>query len=409
MRNTFPGYYRPTDEEFSKMWQECIFVFDANVLLNIYRYTPQTRDDLLDIFQQLRERIWIPHQAMLEYHENREGVIAKQYAIGSEIEEVLQRALSIINEYKKRGHPFVDTKSIEEIIADAIKKIHTAVNEAQAQQPNLLEQDALLEQMTKLFDGRVGEKYPPKRLDEVYNELALRYKLHIPPGYKDTKKDGLYDKYGDGLVWYQILDYAQSHKKPIILTIDDVKEDWWKKANGKTDGPRPELVEEMLSKAGVQFYMYNTSQFMKYAKEFLSVRVKQQTIDEVGSLEQQDKEEYLANATVINPTIVKQIIDAQSSLNAIPVNVGTYLAEARKAAELIDMGIGKQASDLIGAYNSRIINAAIEPLKALNLAGTLSDTVTLGNVESLQKQCASAVKSMALLGLLPSQKEESSE
>jgi hypothetical protein len=31
MRTMFPGYYRPTEEEFKKMWQECIFSFDANV------------------------------------------------------------------------------------------------------------------------------------------------------------------------------------------------------------------------------------------------------------------------------------------------------------------------------------------------------------------------------------------
>jgi hypothetical protein len=64
MRNIFPGYYRPTDEEFYKMWQECIFVFDANVLLNLYRYSPDTRDELLDVLERLKDRIWIPHQAM---------------------------------------------------------------------------------------------------------------------------------------------------------------------------------------------------------------------------------------------------------------------------------------------------------------------------------------------------------
>lgn len=65
MRELFPGYYRPTQEEFKQMWQECIFVFDANVLLNIYRYTAKTRGELLAIFEMLKERTWLPHQAML--------------------------------------------------------------------------------------------------------------------------------------------------------------------------------------------------------------------------------------------------------------------------------------------------------------------------------------------------------
>ncbi len=44
MRDLFPGYYRPTEEEFAKMWQEGIFVFDANVLLNIYYNGPRKLD-----------------------------------------------------------------------------------------------------------------------------------------------------------------------------------------------------------------------------------------------------------------------------------------------------------------------------------------------------------------------------
>jgi|GEM_PF-1730478 len=26
MRDAFRGYYRPTDEEFAKLWKECLFV-----------------------------------------------------------------------------------------------------------------------------------------------------------------------------------------------------------------------------------------------------------------------------------------------------------------------------------------------------------------------------------------------
>ena len=43
MRKTFPGYYRPTEAEFRRLWDKCIFVLDANVLLNLYRYSEETR------------------------------------------------------------------------------------------------------------------------------------------------------------------------------------------------------------------------------------------------------------------------------------------------------------------------------------------------------------------------------
>lgn len=38
MKSKFRGYYKPTDEEFDTLWKNAVFVFDTNVLLNLYRY-----------------------------------------------------------------------------------------------------------------------------------------------------------------------------------------------------------------------------------------------------------------------------------------------------------------------------------------------------------------------------------
>jgi hypothetical protein len=34
MKSLFAGYYRPTDKEFDELWKNCMFVFDASVLLD---------------------------------------------------------------------------------------------------------------------------------------------------------------------------------------------------------------------------------------------------------------------------------------------------------------------------------------------------------------------------------------
>lgn len=49
MRELFPGYYRKTDAEIKKIWEEGVIVFDANVLLNLYRYSDATRKTLLEL------------------------------------------------------------------------------------------------------------------------------------------------------------------------------------------------------------------------------------------------------------------------------------------------------------------------------------------------------------------------
>jgi hypothetical protein len=71
MRETFPGYYTPSDAEFKRLWTKSLFVLDANVLLNLYRYSSETRKKLIEILQRLDTRLWVPHQAALEYQRNR--------------------------------------------------------------------------------------------------------------------------------------------------------------------------------------------------------------------------------------------------------------------------------------------------------------------------------------------------
>ena len=293
------------------MWQECIFVFDANVLLNIYRYTSETREELFDILEQLQQRIWLPHQAMLEYLENREEVISQQYSIAADIEAALEDASAIIEGKYKRGHPFADTILITKQIQEAIEKIKAAIAQAQSKYPNLLESDVLLERLTNLFNGRVGGEYPPKRLEEIYKELEQRFRLQIPPGYKDKnlKKEG-FKKYGDGVLWFQVIEYAKSQKKPTILVTDDQKDDWWRIEKGETLGPRPELITEISSKAKVSFYMYNASQFMKFAKDFLGLQVKQEAINEVRDVSQQD----MLSGSYKRRTIIRRAFQAEDAV-----------------------------------------------------------------------------------------------
>ena len=90
MKKIFPGYYRPTKKEFSNLWNSCLFVLDANVLLNLYRYSQETSDELIQILKQISDRLWIPHQAALEYQENRLQTIAKQLEVYDEIQILVE-------------------------------------------------------------------------------------------------------------------------------------------------------------------------------------------------------------------------------------------------------------------------------------------------------------------------------
>ena len=96
MKSQFPGYYRPTQAEFKELWNDCIFILDTNVLLNLYRYDEATRNDFLVTLEYVKDRLWIPHQVALEYQENRNQVIKSEEKRLNDIEIVL-------NGIKKRG------------------------------------------------------------------------------------------------------------------------------------------------------------------------------------------------------------------------------------------------------------------------------------------------------------------
>src|SRR2546423_1659643 len=124
MRELFLAYYTPSDEEFAALWQECTFSFDANMLLNIYRYSQLTRGLFCAILEKLNTRIWISHQAALEYHRNRLGVISEQNSayqeLGKLLDEITGKAGSMM---KHKRHPFLDAARFVRTIQDSVEHV----------------------------------------------------------------------------------------------------------------------------------------------------------------------------------------------------------------------------------------------------------------------------------------------
>jgi hypothetical protein len=75
MREQFPWFLDPTEEELQRLWDEATFSFDANVLLNLYRVDKETTEDYFKIFRELSDRIFLTHEAANQFFLNRRGVI----------------------------------------------------------------------------------------------------------------------------------------------------------------------------------------------------------------------------------------------------------------------------------------------------------------------------------------------
>lgn len=302
MKTHFPHYYIDTE----KLWAESLFVFDTSSLLSFYNYSESTRNDLFGVLKTLSEkqRLWLPHQVALEFHRGRQAAIAKHRPIYNETVNLITRIRIDWDQNKGKILKKAEMDPLAEaftLLDIAFEEVLKRIDDASNRVPSLSTNDSILEELTDLFDGRVGNPYG--NIEEIEKEAELRFEKRIPPGWKDAASDaddleqldgqanepkGKQQKrgkvggkqYGDYILWMEILHKAKGDKKPIILVVDDLKEDWWKKIEKLVVGPRYELREEMYKESGCQFEMYRTSDFLNKAKDYLKASVKDETIQE---------------------------------------------------------------------------------------------------------------------------------
>lgn len=266
MRDAFRGYYPPTEHELKDMWTRGLVILDTNALLNLFRYTEKTRMDFLKVLEAKRTQLWIPHQVGVEFHRRRIEVINAQERAFADLESTLTSAQNSIqntvNRFKR--HPSLDTATLSELLERSVSDLRASVNEAQQRHAGtVLAQDQnqqTLESITGLYAGRVGDPYSAEELDALYKRGADRYDKQVPPGFKDKDKSEP-GRYGDLVLWDQILRKARESKLPALFITDDAKEDWWYIVDGDTQGPRVELVDEYWEAAEARIHFYAPDRF----------------------------------------------------------------------------------------------------------------------------------------------------
>ncbi len=326
MKDLFPGYYRPNSSEFKNIWQNGLFVFDANVLLDIYRYSDETADSLLKTFEKLENRIWIPYQAALEYHRNINTVIASEAKTYTEAIKGVSDLFSLFS--KKRGHPFLSLKLYQDI-QSVFDSLNSELKTKKKSMEDLLTENPLKDRLANILSGKIGECFSEQKLTEIYQEGEKRFNSKIPPGYEDTKNKKGDEKYGDLVVWLEIIEKAKSIDSPLIFVTSDSKSDWFLEEMGKKIGPRPELIAELKQNKNIPFYIYSTHSYLEYANTFLAVDVGQEALDEVKQIEIQTRD-YQDNLISMRIPIINSELEAKNKANANSVREMASLAAQYK-------------------------------------------------------------------------------
>lgn len=311
MKDCFKGFYTPTEELLRSAWEseQTLFVFDTNVLLNLYGYAEQTREDFFELLRSLRGEIWIPFQVGLEYQRRRLEVIRDEKAIFNKINENLEKIEKIFNgDFEqlalKRRFPKLhdNTEKLNNEINKSISSYKRSISYWDEKQPCVRSHDSIREKLNELINGKVGPAPVNQEwLDKLYKEGQERYENKIPPGYKDSKKansnqdtfsyDGLkYDRqFGDLILWKQLIEKSKEDNiNNVIFVTDDSKEDWWYilESRGKKQiGPHANLQSEIYREAKLDiFHMYNTSSFLESGKQILKLGVHESSIQDANTM-----------------------------------------------------------------------------------------------------------------------------
>jgi|GEM_PF-2528507 len=263
---------RITFDRFRDFWRRNpLVVIDSCSWLDLYRYAPEASKKILDNLQHedVEERIWIPHQVYEEYFENKSTVISEAHKkfenVTKEVQVAISKANKTINtkfnRYGKFKFPEIHTlkNDLEQLLiqleekADGFKSI---VSQDIEENRLVLKEDLVNSFISELKEsGQLGERFSIIEKLKIYQEGEQRYKYQIPPGYKDIIKDAddksKTKKFGDLLIWKELLIKASTDSVPFIFITDDEKEDWWKlNITNSHLGEKVEILEpreELLS------------------------------------------------------------------------------------------------------------------------------------------------------------------
>ena len=291
-----------------------VVVLDANVLLHLYRVTPTAREQIFATLSEVRGRLWIPHQAALEFHRNRTDVVLGRLSQFREVRQVLKEATNkAANEVRKAVLRFTslrqanmtdrnwdpDSNGLDEvsILARLDGVMDSALSELAALEAehdlgpkDLQSGDPVLTRLDEVTIGRIGPPYGQAELRQLVDEAtSYRFPNLIPPGYKDADtKPTPYRAAGDYILWRQILDYAaaEARGRMLVIVTNDAKEDWWElDKNGRAKRGRPELKQELFEHSKASMAQMMLSDFLEAAAEQFPGRVSPDTVSEVRESE----------------------------------------------------------------------------------------------------------------------------
>ncbi|XEC27527.1 DUF4935 domain-containing protein [Streptomyces fradiae] len=260
------------------------------MLLELYRFTSNARNELINVLDGVKDRLWIPHQVGKEYYGRRVDAIKEHldlYAsVPNALREAESKALQELNKFARRCSIPGDereklTQPLEAAFKGVIEDINKRSESFDLDLVKVVTNDPVLAALAGILDGRTGGPFTDQEVEEFKEKFKERVEQGIPPGFEDARKSE--NGHGDFFVWEQLLREAEKRKSSVIFVTNDEKKDWVHKQAGLVVGPRPELIAEFQGRCGEDFLLVNLALFLKVAKGKLGAAISASTVAQAES------------------------------------------------------------------------------------------------------------------------------
>jgi len=360
----FVGYRVASSEERDAALREAVVAIDANVLLDLYRFRPQTSQDLIKTLQSLGDRLVVPHQALREFWRHRQRSQASPRAATAVATEALGKAgramTSALSIWAKQvGVDDSELNQLTQNVNESVTALQSELEKVLKGAEGRPDRDTILEQLEALLAGRVTSPLPEQEWEECVAEAHRRITAEEPPGYKDAAKedgDAPEGGAGDYLVWYQATRYAQAQERDLVIVTRDEKEDWWWRRQSELVGPRPELVLEFHQLCGRRLFLMRPFELLARAS-VLQVEVDLESSLEVSRVAVVAEEVPPAPWTLAAVSALLEVLDEQAPVQAAALRLATPAQGGRVLRE--------QVYELGGYSDDRMLRGFTKPYRRL--------------------------------------------
>ena len=360
----FVGFKIASAEEIDAALREAVVAIDANVLLDLYRFRPQTSRDLMKTLKSLGDRLVIPHQALREFWRHRQRSQGSPRGATKAATEALTKSArstaAALDTWAKAvgvdGDELFDLYlRVDDFFDTLTGDLQQVLEDADAERSG----DPILEQLEELLAGRVTSPLDHEEWAQCVAEANRRIDAEEPPGYEDADKqesDSPDGGAGDYLVWYQATRYAKEKAQDLLIVTRDQKEGWWWRQQSNFIGPRPELTLEYHSLTGRRLFLMRPADLLARAS-VLEVEVDQASSADAGRVA--DNEEGLTDEpwTLEALSALLERLDHEAPVQAAALRLATADKGERVSREKI--------YELGGFADDRMLRGFTRPFRRL--------------------------------------------